>query len=244
MIRWLGLVFLFLLPAAGLGSDIDRIVVGPFSAMTPDSPVTGWEPMTFKRIKSHSRYALVEDAGRTVVRADSSASASGLARQLPIDPHDFPILTWSWKVTNTVAKGDVTKKSGDDYAARVYITFVGDNGRADFFQRTKMAAFKWFYGETPPSAALAYVWGNRAELEAIHTNPYTGRLQMIVVESGPAYLNQWRTARRDIIKDFQRAFGHDPPHISGVVIMTDTDDTGESATAWYGDIVFNRRPAE
>lgn len=29
--------------------------------------------------------------------------------------------------------------------------------------------------------------------------------------------------------------------IKGVAIMTDTDDTKESATAYYGDIVFERR---
>jgi hypothetical protein len=30
--------------------------------------------------------------------------------------------------------------------------------------------------------------------------------------------------------------------ISGVAIMTDTDNTKESATAYYGDIVFVRKP--
>lgn len=244
MNHWLGLIILFLLPTVGLGSDIGRITVGQFSEMAPDSPITGWEPMTFKRIKSHSRYALVEDEGRIVVRADSNASASGLVRPIQIVPDDFPIFTWSWKVSNTMARGDVTKKSGDDYAARIYITFSGDIGQESFFQQTKMAALKWLYGETPPSAALAYVWGNRAEVETIHTNPYTDRLQMIVVESGPAYLNQWRKAQRDIVKDYRHAFGGDPPPISGVAIMTDTDNTGESATAWYGDIVFHRRSAE
>lgn len=241
---WLWLIILFLLPTAGLGSDIDRITVGQFSEMTPGGPMTGWEPMTFKRIKSHSRYALVEDEGRTVVRADSEASASGMIRPIQIDPNDFPIFAWRWKVSNTMAKGDATKKSGDDYAARIYITFSGDIGQAGLLQRTKVAALKWLYGETPPSAALAYVWGNRADVETIHTNPYTDRLQMIVVESGPAYLNQWRRAQRDIVQDYRRAFGGDPPPISGVAIMTDTDNTGESATAWYGDIDFHRRSAE
>jgi hypothetical protein len=28
--------------------------------------------------------------------------------------------------------------------------------------------------------------------------------------------------------------------ISGVAIMTDTDNTGESATAYYGDILFKK----
>jgi hypothetical protein len=28
--------------------------------------------------------------------------------------------------------------------------------------------------------------------------------------------------------------------ISGIAIMTDTDNTGESATAYYGDILFRK----
>jgi hypothetical protein len=42
------------------------------------------------------------------------------------------------------------------------------------------------------------------------------------------------------VADYRAAFGEDPPPINGVAIMTDTDNTGESATAYYGDIVFKR----
>ena len=136
--------------------------------------------------------------------------------------------------------GDVTKKSGDDYAARIYITFAEDPKRLSFLQRSKIATIKLLYGKTPPSAALTYVWGNRAEVRSIHPNPYTDRVQMIVVESGSEHLNRWRSSRQDIVEDFRRAFGTDPPRISGIAVMTDTDNTGESATAWYGDITFNQ----
>jgi hypothetical protein len=63
---------------------------------------------------------------------------------------------------------------------------------------------------------------------------------VLVVESGTADLNQWRSERRNIFEDYRRAFGEDPPMITGVAIMTDSDNTGESATAWYGDIVFKQ----
>ena len=240
MRQWILLLLVSLTPGIIHGSDSQVIAVGQFSDMTPGAPVSGWEPMTFDKIESHTRYALVEDDGRTVLRADSNASASGLVRNMQIDPDDYPVLTWDWKVINIIASGDVTKKSGDDYAARIYITFAEDPEQLSFFQRTQMGAIKMLYGQTPPSAALAYVWGNRAEVGSVHPNSYTKRLQMIVVESGPAHLNHWRSVRRDIVKDFQRAFGTDPPPISGIAVMTDTDNTGESATAWYGDIVLNR----
>jgi hypothetical protein len=218
------------------------IAVGRFSAMTPGGPVTGgWEPLTFRKIKAHTRYTLVEDGGHTVLRADSHAAASGLVKKVSIDPGDYPVITWSWKIGNTLSKGDVSKKSGDDYAARIYITFAENPQRLSFLQRTEMAAIRLLYGKTPPTAALAYVWGNHAAVGSIHPNPYTDRVQMIIVDSGTAHLNQWRSARRNIVKDFKRAFGTKPPRISGIAVMTDTDNTGQSATAWYGDITLHRK---
>ena len=223
-------------------ADGPIIAIGRFSAMTPGAAVSGgWEPLTFRKIKAHTRYTLVEDDGHTVLRADSHASASGLVKKVSIDPVDYPVITWSWKISNTLAKGDVGKKSGDDYAARIYITFAENPKRLSFFQRTEMAAIRLLYGKTPPTAALTYVWGNHAAVGTIHPNPYTDRVQMIIVDSGPAHLNQWRSARRNIVNDFKRAFGTDPPRISGIAVMTDTDNTGESATAWYGDITLHRQ---
>ena len=62
---------------------------------------------------------------------------------------------------------------------------------------------------------------------------------MFVVEGGDEKLQQWVTERRNVYEDYKKAFGEEPTMISGVAIMTDTDNTRESAVAWYGDIVFN-----
>jgi hypothetical protein len=63
---------------------------------------------------------------------------------------------------------------------------------------------------------------------------------MIVVESGETNLNQWLNEERNLYEDYKKAFDEEPPMISGVAIMTDTDNTGESATAYYGDILFKK----
>lgn len=238
--------FLFLLvmslTSAGIVGSSGSISteVARFSAMTPGGVVSGWEPMTFGKIPTRTHYALVVDDGRTVLRADSRAAASGLVKKITIRPDDYPLLTWSWKVGNTLEKGDVKKKSGDDYAARIYIAFADDPAKRSFLQRAQMAAIKLLHGKTPPAAAISYVWGNRTAVGSIHPNPYTKRVKMIVVESGSANLNHWRSVQRNIVNDYRLAFGADPPPISGVAVMTDTDNTGESAVAWYGDIAFHR----
>ena len=39
---------------------------------------------------------------------------------------------------------------------------------------------------------------------------------------------------------FKRAFGEEPPRIRSIGIMTDSDNTGGDAEAYYGDILFLR----
>jgi hypothetical protein len=63
---------------------------------------------------------------------------------------------------------------------------------------------------------------------------------MIVVESGATRLNEWVSYERNLYEDFKKAFGYEPPMISGVAIMTDTDNTGESTIVYYGDIMFRK----
>jgi hypothetical protein len=86
------------------------------------------------------------------------------------------------------------------------------------------------------------VWDTRAAVGTVAPNAYTNRVRMIVLESGPARLGQWVEERRNVYDDYVKAFGSTPPPVSGVAIMTDTDDTGESAVAWYGDITLEPAP--
>ena len=229
-------------PARNLfGAEADEMVVGAFSGMTPGGAVTGWEAMTFEKIKTHTRYALVVDGNQTVLKARSSNAASGMVRNLAFSLSQYPVLRWRWKIDDIIEKGDVSNRDGDDYPARIYLTFNAPTGSGSFWQRTKRAAIRTLYGKTPPSAAIAYVWANRAAKGSIHPNPYTNRVQMIVVESGPSLRGRWQTERRDVVEDYTAAFGTPPPPISGIAVMTDTDNTGSDATAWYGDIVFKGR---
>jgi len=61
---------------------------------------------------------------------------------------------------------------------------------------------------------------------------------MVAVESGDGNEGRWIDEERNLAEDYRRAFGEDPPRIGAVAIMTDTDNTGEDAVAWYGAIRF------
>ncbi|MEO8165601.1 MAG: DUF3047 domain-containing protein, partial [Betaproteobacteria bacterium] len=92
------------------------------------------------------------------------------------------------------------------------------------------------YGQDVPTAALCYVWDARAPVGTSVWSPYTDRVRVIVVESGTANLNRWREVQRDLVADFRAAFGEEPPPIAGIAVASDTDNTGESVTAMFGDI--------
>lgn len=217
------------------------IEVGKFSAATigqgfPD----GWKPLAFKKIEKHTTYTLVRDDNTVVMKAVAEASASGLTREIKINPKEYPIVQWRWKVMNILKKGDVHKKEGDDYPARIYITFEYDPSKLSFFEKKKYQAIRLLYGQYPPHAAINYIWESKAPVGTMVPNPYTDRVMMFVVESGPSKLNEWVNEERNIFEDYKKAFGQEPPMISGVAIMTDTDNTGESATAYYADILFKK----
>ncbi len=226
------------LPAIGTSPEI-----APFSRMTPGGAIgDGWQPLAFRRIEQRTRYTLVREGDATVVRADADASASGLVFRLDGPLAARPVLTWRWKIADVVAGGDPRRKEGDDYAARVYVTFRYDPARLSAFDRARYGLAKQLDGEYPPHAGLTYVWDARLPVGTVLPNAYTDRVKMIVVRSGTAEAGQWVAESRDVLADYRRAFGEDPPPVSGVAIMTDTDQTGGRATAWYGDLSFRPAP--
>lgn len=243
--KWIMAVPIFIViwfQASAFQADSGQfLAVGEFSSATQqDALPAGWKPLTFKNIAKHTHYALVKKDGILVLKAESNASASGLIRKVRIDPKQYPVVRWRWKVMNILKKGDVTQKIGDDYPARVYITFQYDPATLSFLEKIKYNTARLFYGDYPPVGAITYIWGNKALKGTVTPNPYTNRVMMIVVESGTSMLNTWVNEARNIVQDYQNAFGTEPPMISGIAVMTDTDNTKESATAYYGDIRFTR----
>ena len=230
---------LLMLPLLVQARSPGRIDAGMFSSSgTGETLPDGWQPLTFEGIDRHTRYFLVDDAGTVVVKAVSEQSASGLTRSVLIPPREYPVIQWRWKVNNVLQQGDVTSKDGDDYPARIYITFAFDPDRAGYLDRLEYAAARLLLGPDVPYRAISYIWGSNSPAGTMIANSYTDRVMMFVVESGAGKLQQWVTERRNVYQDYQRAFGEEPPMISGIAIMTDTDNTGESAVAWYGDVFF------
>jgi len=217
----------------GLILEVAKFSVGQAGSGLPE----GWKPLTFKKVPKLTSYELVKDGQGVVLKAVSEASASGLIKEVKIDAKEFPIVRWRWKVGNLLKNSDVSRKDGDDYPVRLYITFEYDPEKVSFGKKLKFKAGQAIFGDIP-IAALNYIWESSTPVGTIVNNAYTDFAKMVVVESGPEKVGMWVEESRNIYEDYRKAFGEDPPMINGVAIMSDTDNTKERVTAYYGDIVF------
>lgn len=213
--NFLRLFLTVLAVSTAVAGRAEELAVGRFEL----EGLNGWEPEIFKNTTD---YRLTKEDGRTVVQATSRAAASGLVKEIEFDPARFRYLRWSWKVERTLKDGDEKTKAGDDYAARLYVIFPGR-----FFWQTR---------------AINYIWANRLQKGESIANAYTGQAMMVAVQSGPALAGRWLTEERNIWEDYRRLFGEEAGAAGAVAIMTDTDNTGDSAVAWYGDIVISTSP--
>lgn len=172
-----------------------------------------WETKSFK---GETQYTAVTEDNIRCIKAVSNASASALIYKIKYDTREYPFLTWQWKISNILKKGNALKKEGDDYAARVYVIFP-----SLLFWKTK---------------AINYMWASTLPEGTAVPNTFTSNARMIAIESGPKNAGKWITEERNVYEDYKMLFGEEPPKAGGIAIMTDTDNTGESATAWYGPI--------
>ena len=117
--------------------------------------------------------------------------------------------------------------------------FEEDPKRLSLFARMQLGLARLVYGPSLPLAALCYVWDRDAPAGTLAPNAFTERVKMIVVRSGGDVPGEWKVETRDLRADYRRAFGGDAPPVSGVGISSDSDNTGESAAAWFGDVVLS-----
>lgn len=204
---------LFAVPAA----SAQTIVAGDFSS----GNLGGWDAKSFT---GHTVYQLIKDAasGKTVLQAETRGAASGRFRKIRIDLTKTPFLNWSWKIDKPYRDLDENTRGGDDFPVRVYV--VAERGVFGLSTR-----------------ALNYVWAANKAVGSTWPNPFTSQAMMLAVDQGVARAGQWVSHKRNVRDDLKAAFGEDFTRIDAVAVMTDGDNSGQEARAWYGDISFTDR---
>jgi hypothetical protein len=213
-------IFILMLLSAAIRAEVtsEKLLIGSFSS----GSLEHWES---KEFKGQTSYKLVDFAGTRVLKAESAGSASGLFNEQRIDLHKTPVMNWRWHIENRLGN-DINEqaKSGDDYAARVYVVVSG--GVA--FWQTK---------------AINYVWSSTSPAGKVWPNAYAGangKLMMIALRSSTDQTGTWYSEKRNILADLKHQFGEDIAYIDAVAIMTDTDNSHGKVTAYYGDIFFSK----
>ena len=197
-------------------------VVLPLSAqiVLPEHATNSFIEWNEKRFSGSTTYQLQTLDDLQVVKAVSDGTASGLYLEKRIDLLETPYLSWKWRIENRLNPANERSRDGDDYAARVYV--IVDGGI--LFWKTR---------------ALSYVWSASEQPGAAWDNAFAGsNVRMLAVRSADDPVFVWRKEKRNVLLDLKQAFGAEIRYIDAVAIMTDTDNTRGSATAYYADITF------
>jgi len=237
------LLFAIITIGAGLAiAAEERVTAAAFSAMTAGGTLpVEWKPLTASSTIPLTRYALIDDGGVTVMRAEAKAAASGLSKVLRVHPQEFPWLRWRWKIDNLIANADLRTREGDDFPARLYVMFDYPLEKLSFGDRTRLRLARALFDPDLPAATICYVWDNKTPPETIVPSAYSDRVRLIVVASGAARVGRWVDFERNVAADFRAAFGEDAPPVRAIAIATDTDNTGAFATTNFGDIYFYKQ---
>jgi len=199
-----------------------------------------WEPLYFDGIERHSLYEIRSGRDGRVLAAVSKNSASALVHRRTFDVREFPILKWRWKVNRVHAAGDYRRKAGDDYPLRLYVMFAYDPSEASLATRLQYGLAKAVYGRYPPHSSLNYIWANRDAATEWLPSPYTDRAILIPVEQGARKVGQWVEETVNMLEDYRKAFGGEPPAGAALAVMSDADNTDEGATGLIDFIEVRR----
>ncbi len=219
--------------ASGALASVKAYRVGDFK-----SGLTGWTVMQIDKKIPATRYQFASIDGVNAAQASAVKSMALLTRKTMVNLAQTPVMCWQWRVSNALRTADLTRKSGDDLAARIYIGLSLPANSMSFGTRTKLALARTQGGSAVPDGAINYGWDNRLPEGAVRPNVYTDRARTVVMQSGNAQAGQWVAERRNVATDIEREFKTNAGRVVSIAIASDTDNTGETVTAAFANLHF------
>lgn len=190
----------------------DKIMIENFTSSEKDKTIPeGWKPSR----KDISMYSIKAAFGKFFLHAETKGGCTSIGKRVNFSAQKYPFLTWSWRVENLPTGGNENKKKSNDSAGGVYVIFKG--------------SFMF-------NNVIKYVWSSTVPPGTVLSSPYNSRTKIIVLESGSEKCGKWITENVNIMDDYKKCFGTEPPSIEGVGILTDSDNTKSFAAADYTDI--------
>lgn len=138
-----------------------------------------------------------------------------------INIYETPVLSWQWRAINLPEGANEDINGKNDTVASIYVVF--DFGHVLFKKVPK---------------SIRYTWSTTLE-KGKETSKLFGNQKIVVVESGKEKLGQWVTFQRNIVEDYKRLFGDNPPKKPlAILLMSDGDSTGKISIADYDNIML------
>ena len=191
----------------------------------------GWEEITFNGYVENRWLAV--DGG---VRVISDGGISIIFRRLDADLDRTPVLTWRWRSNNAPAPTDLSKNSGEDRAISVYVAFPHEPERASFGESLRYNFLRIAQGEDTPGRVLTFVWGGMRPRGTLLRRSGTDAVR--ILRTPKASTDTWHEERVNVVAEFRKAFGWDPPNPTHIGITSDSDDTGRAIDAMVVDIEY------
>lgn len=220
------------------------IALTPFSSASGDQPPAPWRVVGVPGGKIPlTSFALADIDGRKVLRIEASKSYANLVHDVPVAQAEAGSrLRWRWRLDEPLRTADLRRREGDDSPLKVCVLFDMPLEKLGLIDRNLLRLARGVSGEKLPSATLCYVWDSALPAGTLLPNAYTGRVRLIVVDSGEQRLGQWVSHSRDLAADFRRAFGDESdtlPPLQAVLVGGDSDNTGGHSLGWVGDVTLS-----
>ncbi len=227
--RFLISMFIFSIIGVSVTANANLNVTGLNVTDLKKNAVQKWEQKLFE---GQTSYSILQHKGQRALKAVSDGTASGLLLKKKIDLQQTPFLNWNWLIEQKLSGLNERSKSGDDFAARVYIVIDGG-----------MMAWR--------AKSVSYVWSSNEAKGQVWDNAFVGsRVKMIAVRGKADKVGQWQNEKRNVYQDLITHFGDQGSadanlaafrFIDVVAIMTDTDNSKGKAESYYGDLVFSAK---
>ena len=172
---------------------------------------------------SDSKISLGQEKDGHFLRLLSVGDAFGLKKEMSFDIRKYPYLSWKWKAIRLPKGGDIRKRETDDQAGQIYVVFPK-------------------FPSMINSRSMGYIWDTQTPVGLAGTSTAYSKMKYVVLQSGPAKLNQWITETRNVYEDYKKFFEEDPPTVGTVLLYINTQHTKSSAECAYADIFFSSSP--
>ena len=175
------------------------------------------ELMSFTFGESDTKYSFRDQDQKFIIDAEGQDSASGLFVPDPNICLDNDQLAWSWRVDQIQLSADITVEEKEDFAASLIVLF----GKPGLFSKPK---------------GLIYAFANTdlPEGSIVNSPRAPDNFRTIVLENQDSPLKNWLQYKRNIIKDYELAYGETPDKdLYTIGVFTDNDQTQEPVKASY-----------